>query len=312
MKVLVLGASGQVGSHLRQLLPDATFRGRDTADFTDPEALERRVLADAPAIIVNAAAYTAVDRAESEPELAWRVNADGPAALARAARQLDAALLHFSTDYVFDGTSSRAYVETDAMRPQNVYGRTKLAGELAIASLWPKHWILRTSWVFSQHGNNFVKTMLRLARERETLRVVDDQHGSPTYAGDLARLTAGVIEQQCARARLPFGLYHVSGGAPTTWCRFAREVVERAHSIGLIDRRPAVEAITTAEYPTPATRPARSLLAMKPELVRGTGVTPDWESGLDAVLAALARAQSESSVPSRSSSSQNSSNSALS
>ncbi len=180
MTFLVLGRTGQLASHLQITSPDAWFWDRATADLSDVANLEEKLVAAAPAAIVNAAAYTAVDRAETEPDLAWRINAEAPAAMARAARRLDVPLIHVSTDYVFDGASGSPYVETDGTRPPSVYGRSKLGGELAVATLCAKHWILRTSWVFSEHGHNFPKTMLRLARERTELRVVDDQHGRPT------------------------------------------------------------------------------------------------------------------------------------
>lgn len=287
MTVLVLGSTGQVGRHLRDLLPNATFWGRDAADFADPTELEERVRRLSPTAIVNAAAYTAVDRAETEPQLAWRVNAEGPATLARAARSLDVPLVHISTDYVFDGEQTQPYRETDPTYPINVYGRTKLAGELAVASLWPKHWIFRASWLFSPYGANFVKTMVRLAAERDALRVIDDQHGRPTYAGDLARIIVAVVMERDPRNVLPFGLYHLGGGDPTTWHGFAIDILKRAHAIGLIDRMPSIEPIATAGYPTPARRPRYSVLAMNPEVVRVVGSTPDWHLGLEATFKAL-------------------------
>ena len=289
MSVLVLGANGQVGCHLQallqELLPSATFWDRARMDLADADRLEQAVLALRPSAILNAAAYTAVDRAETEAALAWRVNAEAPAALARAASRLDVPLVHISTDYVFDGTAARAYRATDAVAPINVYGRTKLAGELAVASLCQRYWILRTSWVFSEHGANFVKTMLRLARERDTLTVVDDQHGCPTYAGDLAAIMIALVTRP--EMTLPYGLYHVAGGEPTSWHRFAERIVAQAHALGLLERAPRVLPIGTRDYPTPARRPMNSVLAADPALRLATGIQPDWQAGLDRMLAHL-------------------------
>jgi dTDP-4-dehydrorhamnose reductase len=285
MRVLVLGATGQVGYHLRLLLPSAIFWDRARIDLAHADPLEQAVLALRPSAILNAAAYTAVDRAETEAALAWRVNAEAPAALARAARQLDVPLVHLSTDYVFDGAAASAYRETDAVAPINVYGRTKLAGELAVASLCQRYWMLRTSWVFSEHGANFVKTMLRLARERDTLTVVDDQHGCPTYAGDLAAIMIALVNKP--GIALPYGLYHVAGGVPTTWRRFAERIVVRAQAAGLLKQVPRVLPISTHDYPTPARRPMNSILAAAPALQQATGVNPDWQAGLDRMLSRL-------------------------
>ena len=188
MTVLVLGFSGQLATHLRELLPDADYWGKDTLDLRQPTKARAAIEAHQPSLIVNAAAYTAVDKAESERDAAWGLNAEAPAMLARAAAALDVPLIHISTDYVFDGTKEGEYEVGDACNPISTYGESKLAGELAVRSLCPRSWILRTSWVFSEFGLNFVKTILRLARERDELRVVSDQVGRPTYAGDLAAL----------------------------------------------------------------------------------------------------------------------------
>jgi dTDP-4-dehydrorhamnose reductase len=286
MTVLVLGANGQVGTHLRDCLPDAVFWTRDKADLSRPTQLEDAVLAQKPSVIVNAAAYTAVDRAEEETDLAWTVNAEAPAALARAARELGAILVHFSTDYVFDGTKAGPYLDTEPTRPQSAYGATKLAGELAVATLCPTHWIFRTSWVFSEHGGNFVKTMLRLGVERDELGVVDDQTGRPTYAGHIASAVAEVIGTGKGQA-LPWGIYHLTGGKPVSWCTFAREIFRRAGDRGLMSSRPSVKAITTDDYPTPAKRPANSVLQPSAALREQLSTLPDWEAGLDTVLAMI-------------------------
>ena len=306
MSIVVLGCHGQLARHLAACFagtaPEAMFWGRETVDLaepTAPAALEAALLEAAPRAIINAAAYTAVDQAESDPETAWRINAEAPAAAARAASRLGAALVHVSTDYVFDGLAAEPYAEDAPTRPLGVYGATKLAGELAVRSLCPQHWILRTSWVFSEHGHNFMKTMLRLARERSTLRVVDDQHGRPTYAGHLAELIAALAAGLTAPqdpagdrpglpATLPFGTWHATGGEITTWRGFAARIFAAAVDAGLLDAAPEVIGITTAEYPTPALRPARAVLAPSREITALEQAPDfDWHAGLAAALAAL-------------------------
>jgi len=286
MTALVLGASGQLASHLRALLPEARCCGRDTLDLADPMRAEAAIEAMRPSVIVNAAAYTAVDKAESEPELAWRINAEGAAAAARAAATLGIPLLHVSTDYVFDGRKASEYVEDDAPNPLSVYGSTKLAGELAARLLCERSWILRASWVFSEHGTNFVKTMLRLAAERHELNVVADQRGRPTYAGHLAALITEIVRRRGTEHSLPFGTYHAVGGPIVSWCEFADAIVAQAFARGLIASRVPVRPITTADYPTPARRPANG--ALKPSAVlEPMGVAMDWRNGLTATLTAL-------------------------
>ncbi|HEX7236584.1 MAG TPA: dTDP-4-dehydrorhamnose reductase [Gammaproteobacteria bacterium] len=287
MTVLVLGSSGQLATHLRELLPDATFCGRTTLDLGEPARVAAAIEALRPSAIVNAAGYTAVDKAESEPALAWRVNAESVAAAALAAAALDVPLVHVSTDYVFDGRKTSPYVEGDPTNPLSVYGATKLAGELAARALCKKSWILRVSWVFSEHGANFVKTMLRLAATRDELRVVADQRGRPTYAGDLATVIAELVRRAASDARLPFGTYHAVGGQAVSWHEFAERIVEQAFTRGMIAKRVPVRAITTEEYPTPARRPANSVLEPSRELERTLGVAIDWSAGLATALAAL-------------------------
>jgi dTDP-4-dehydrorhamnose reductase len=282
MTVFVLGSSGQLAQHLRELLPAAVFWNRAEADLSAPEALERKVLQAQPTFLINAAAYTAVDRAESEPNLAWRVNADAPAALARASAELDIPLVQVSTDYVFDGRSDRGYLESDCVGPLGAYGASKLGGELAVRTIHRKHWILRTSWVFSHHGANFVKTMLRLAKDRDELKVVADQRGRPTHAGDLAAAIAALVRDPAGAA---FGTHHATGGRIVSWHEFATEIISRAHQIGLIAKTPAIRPIPTSEYPTPARRPLNSVLTPSPELARLARF--DWEPALDQTLAKL-------------------------
>lgn len=288
MSALVLGSRGQLAQHLREVLQDAQFWGRRERSLEDPDAVEAAILKAAPSIIVNAAAYTAVDKAEEEPAAAWRVNADGAAAAARAAAALGVAIIHVSTDYVFDGSSDRPYRDTDATRPINVYGRTKLAGELAVTSLCPRHWILRTSWVFSELEGNFVTTMLRLANERATLRVVADQRGSPTYAGDLARVIATLAAGQ-TRQPVQWGIHHLSGGKATSWHEFAERIIAEGYAAGLIEQRPRVDAVVTTDYPTLARRPMSSVLESSDALTRALEVQPDWDAGLGEVMGRLRR-----------------------
>jgi dTDP-4-dehydrorhamnose reductase len=284
MSILVLGASGQLASHLRELLPSADFWGRDRLDLRNVDAVEPAIRALGPSCIVNAAAYTAVDRAESERDAAFAINAEAPAAVARAATRLGAPLVHISTDYVFDGTKSGEYTVEDACRPIGIYGESKLAGERAVRALSPRSFVLRTSWVFSEYGANFVKTMLRLAREKEELRVVADQFGRPTYAGDLARLVAQIAQVSGAEPRLPYGTYHAVGGRAVSWYEFAQAVVESAARQGRLPRVPRVTAIPTSGYPTPAKRPANSVLAPSPELRASFDVVFDWAKGLDRTI----------------------------
>lgn len=290
MTVLVLGSSGQIATHLRELEPQATFWGRQTLDISDTERLEQAIVAAAPSVVINAAAYTAVDRAEAEPAAAWRLNAEAAAAAARGAARLGAALVHFSTDYVFDGAAAQPYGASASPRPLSAYGRTKLAGELATATLCRHHYILRTSWVFSEHGANFVRTMLRLVAQNDTLRIVADQIGRPTYAGDLARLALSIVRDHAGAQVLSPGTYHAVGGPIVSWHGFAQRIFARAHELGMLDRVPQVVPIETKDYPTPAQRPLRAVLEPSPELATILEVAIDWEAGLDRALAKLAEA----------------------
>lgn len=287
MKILVMGSNGQLAMHLQERWPQATFWGRREADLANPADLERRIRDLGPEAIVNAAAYTAVDKGESEPELAWRVNAEAPAAMARAAAALDIPLVQVSTDYVFDGRKTEPYVETDPVAPVNVYGRTKLGSELAVATLCQRHWILRTSWVFSEYGHNFVKTILRLARERERLTVVADQIGRPTYAGHLAA-TIDMLMGPRGTA-VPYGVLHACGGSVVSWFDFATEIVARGATLGLIEKRPSIEPIDSTAYPTAATRPKNSVLRPTETVTGSAAELMDWAKGLDVCLVRLGR-----------------------
>jgi dTDP-4-dehydrorhamnose reductase len=286
MSIVVFGSSGQLATHLREFLPQARFLSRVEVDLTDAPAVQKALLDARPSFVINAAAYTAVDRAETEQPLAWAVNAAAPAAMATAAAKLDVPLVHISTDYVFGGHSDAPWRAHDPVNPASIYARTKLAGELAVSTLCARYWTLRTSWVFSEHGVNFVKTMLRLAAQRPELRVVDDQRGRPTYARDLARLIAKLATSAGPLDVLPYGVHHATGGPAVSWREFADSIVETGYRFGLLARKVPVIGISTAEYPTPARRPANSVLepAALPE-----GITFDWQAGLERVMDNLKR-----------------------
>jgi len=282
VRVLIIGKTGQVGQELSRLQWPAQFDvtqlGRTECDLSDIESIARVVEANNPDIVINAAAYTAVDRAESEPDLAMLVNGRAPGELARACARTGATLIHLSTDYVFDGAKQSAYVEDDPVGPLSVYGRTKEAGEAPIRAEHDKHIILRTSWVFSAHGVNFVNTMLRLAATQPELRVVSDQTGAPTSARDIAAAIA-VIANAVAEGRGAWGTFHFTSAEPTSWFGFAEAIVAGAPS------RPKVTPIPTAEYPTPARRPTNSVLDCT-RIARAYGIAqPSWRAALADVLA---------------------------
>lgn len=285
-RILVTGADGQLGFCLRRVLAplgEVTATARAQLDLADTGAIEAFVDALRPAWIVNAGAYTAVDRAEQEPALASAVNADAPGALARAAAACGAGLIHYSTDYVFDGAQSGPYLEDDRHAPRSVYGRTKLAGERAVAASGASFAILRTSWVFAPRGKNFLLTMLRLARERPALRVVADQFGAPTSAPLIAAATAALVARCGAPARLPGEIYHLSCAGRVSWHGFAERIVELGAARGLCPRVP-VEPITTADYPTAAQRPHHSVLG-NDKLAAAFGLRlPSWEQALELCL----------------------------
>jgi len=289
IRVLQFGTSGQVATELRRQAPAHDLHllalSRADADLTDPEACAAAVETARPDLVVIAAAYTAVDLAERERHAAIRVNAESPAAIATAAGQNGAAVVHFSTDYVFDGTKAGAYVEDDETRPASVYGDSKLQGERAVWVGTPRSVILRTSWVVSAHGRNFVKTMLRLADEGRPIRVVDDQWGRPTSAADLAGFVlANAGRLVAAESGDPiFGLTHFANAGETTW----RRVAEATFDLALGAEAPNVEPITTADYPTPAKRPARSVLDTQ-RLETLFGYTPrPWRTALADIVADL-------------------------
>jgi dTDP-4-dehydrorhamnose reductase len=277
LRILLTGATGQVGWELRRTLAplgEVKFFDRFGLDLADTPPLVATVRALQPEVIVNAAAYTAVDKAESERDLAFAVNATAPRVLAEEAKRIGALLVHYSTDYVFDGEKDSPYVEDDPTHPLSVYGESKLAGEQAIERSGCRHLTLRTSWVYGPRGRNFYLTMLRLAKERPELKVVDDQVGAPTSSLEIARATAALL------AKGAHGLYHMSAAGETTWCGFARAILKRA---GIAT---PVAAIRTEDYPTPAKRPRNSRLDCS-KLRRETGVAlAGWEEALDEVAAA--------------------------
>lgn len=287
MRVLITGAQGQVGHELMRLAPEGMqLSGLSSAqlDITNAAQVAAVVERFQPELIINAAAYTAVDNAESEPERAYAVNRDGVACLARAG----VPLLHISTDYVFTGDGAEPYLESDATGPAGVYGASKLAGEVALAEVNPRHIILRTSWVFGAYGHNFVKTMLRLGRERDELAVVADQLGCPTSAASIAQALWSLALHYRDQGGLQWGTYHYAGTPACSWHGFAQEIFRQAHDLGLLTSEPLVRAIITADYPTPARRPAFSVLDCS-KLHQTHGIAPvDWRDVLEEVLRELA------------------------
>lgn len=287
MKVLITGKNGQVGSCLVSQLTDIPSidflaLGREELDITNADQVNEVVNKYQPTVIINAAAYTAVDKAESEVELANAINNIGPKNLAKAASSVNAVILHISTDYVFAGNKHGLYTENDEVNPQGVYGQTKLAGEQSVAQECAEHIILRTAWVFSEYGNNFVKTMLRLAQTRDTLGVVGDQYGGPTYAGDIANALIN-IAQQLQQGDDKFGVYNYSGYPHVSWQEFATEIFAKALSQQVIETPITVNAISTSEYPTPAKRPANSKLDCS-KITTNFSVQPsDWKAALNTI-----------------------------
>jgi|HubBroStandDraft_6_1064221.scaffolds.fasta_scaffold16418_3 dTDP-4-dehydrorhamnose reductase len=304
--ILLIGTNGQVGRELNSRLPriaEVTPLDRQRLDLTQPEEIRRAIRALHPAFIVNAAAYTTVDKAESEESLARAINAEAPAVMAEEVKKIGASLIHFSTDYVFDGSKISPYVEDDPPNPQNVYGRTKLEGERAIQASGAAHLIFRTAWVYATEGRNFLLTILRLATQREELRIVRDQIGAPTLSSEIAAATTNILAQVRDNERRSFsladlsGIYHMTAGGETSWYDFATSILEEAaassaaspwfaaatSSLPLIARR--VIPIATKEYPTPARRPAYSVLS-NARLNRTFSLQlPDWRKQLHSVFA---------------------------
>lgn len=288
MRVLITGCKGQVGYCLTERLKDKVdilALDYEGLDITDEQAVNKTVSDFKPDYIINAAAHTAVDRAEVEIELSNAINRDGPRYLAEAAQQVNAVILHISTDYVFDGEGEKPYLESDQTAPQGVYGQSKLAGELAVAQSCPKHLILRTAWVFGEHGNNFVKTMLRLAQTRDNLSIVGDQFGGPTYAGDIADALIAMIEYIEKGHTPKWGTYHFSGMPYVSWYDFAAKIFQLAESKGVLNKQPLLSSIPTSAYPTQTKRPANSRLDCR-NIENNFGIKPsDWCSALENIQA---------------------------
>ncbi|CAI8753635.1 dTDP-4-dehydrorhamnose reductase [Pseudomonas sp. IT-P171] len=289
MRILISGQHGQVSSELQKrltVLGELVVPGRDQLDLAQPEQIRQQVRRVRPDLIINAAAYTAVDKAESEKAAAFSVNAEAPGILAEEAAALGIPLIHYSTDYVFDGSKTAPYNEADEPHPLGVYGQSKLAGEHAITAAQGKHLILRTSWVYSTHGRNFLLTMQRLLQEKPELRIVADQIGAPTWAGTIANSTLALIERWQAGETGAWGTYHLTAQGQTSWFGFAQAIGEALREQG----KPCANLlpITTSDYPTPASRPLNSRLDCS-RLQREWGVSqPDWQTALRECLAGQA------------------------
>lgn len=288
MRVLLTGCNGQVGCCLKKKLSnraDVTLLALDRheLDIANPKAVKATVEEFQPNIVINAAAYTAVDKAEEEIELAYAINRDGPKFLAEASKEVGAAILHISTDYVFEGNKEGEYQETDMTNPQGVYGASKLAGEIEVAKAYDKHIILRTAWVFGELGNNFVKTMLRLGATRNALSIVGDQFGGPTYAGDIADALIHIATKITAGEDIEYGIYHYSGLPHVSWYEFAEAIFDTAMETDTITQKPSLSNITTLQYPTLAKRPNNSRLSTKKISNEFSIVASDWRAALNQI-----------------------------
>ena len=286
LKILISGKTGQVAVELQKHLAglgELIVLGRDVLDLSQPDQIRAQVRAHKPDLLIIAAAHTAVDQAENEPELAFAINASAPGVFAEEAAALGIPLIHYSTDYVFDGRKPAPYTEDDATNPLGVYGKSKLAGELAIAASGAQHLILRTSWVYSTHGKNFLLTMQRLLQERSELRVVADQIGAPTWAGTIAQSTRALIERWQSGDAAAWGTYHLTASGETSWFGFTQAIAGHLTAQGKACA--TLEPIPASAYPTPAARPQNSRLDCS-KLAREWGVTqPDWEAALSECVA---------------------------
>jgi dTDP-4-dehydrorhamnose reductase len=288
VKVLITGSHGQVGHCLVEQLSkrsdvEVFAYDKEQLDITNEANVQAAILELKPNVIINAAAHTAVDKAEADMEMSYAINRDGPLYLAKAAQTLDALMLHISTDYVFDGDNSEPYVETDTPNPKGVYGQSKLAGEQAVMSHCDRFAILRTAWVFGEHGNNFVKTMLRLGKERSELGVIGDQYGGPTYAGDIANALVVIMDKFSIEE--PSGVYHYAGEPHVSWYQFAQTIFVAAEKHGVMKQIPNVAEIKTDQYPLPAPRPTNSRLNCS-KIQDVFGVAPsDWQAALNNIIA---------------------------
>jgi dTDP-4-dehydrorhamnose reductase len=286
MKVLITGANGQVGWELVKQVEsrgvDFCAFNRTELDISNTHAVERAIAINKPDIVINAAAYTEVDKAEEESELAYAVNRDGVANLAKACKAAQIPIIHISTDYVFDGTKDGAYTENDVTNPLGIYGKSKLAGEQALQEIWPYHIILRTSWVFSSHGNNFVKTMLRLAKEREELSVVADQYACPTSAQAISEAILHSAPQLIASTQKS-GTYHFCQPEPTNWHEFSQAIISTAKEFTRLNVK-AIQKITTDQFPTKAKRPTNSVMSAEKFIETFQFEIPTWNMALRQVL----------------------------
>jgi dTDP-4-dehydrorhamnose reductase len=283
MRILITGKNGQVGTELSRLYQsrsDVFLTGRDECDLSSEQSIRDTVRRVKPTVVINAGAYTAVDQAEKERDLCFAINAHAPRVLAQETDRLGALLIHYSTDYVFNGEKAEPYLESDSIHPVNVYGESKAAGEAAIAQAATRYLVLRTSWVYGAHGKNFLRTMLRLGAERPELRIVDDQFGAPTSAAAIAAATARLVEQP--QAGVP-GLYHMTAAGSTSWCGFARAIFDA----GVFSTQPRVQPIASADYPTPARRPANSVLSNDKFADTFGFRLPAWQQQLNEVLAGM-------------------------
>ncbi|CAH7133989.1 dTDP-4-dehydrorhamnose reductase [Vibrio chagasii] len=290
MRVLITGCHGQVGTCLTAQLNHSKNTtvlalDREHLDITKQDSVNAVISEFQPTIIINAAAHTAVDKAEEEIDLSYAINRDGPKYLAQAAQSVGAAILHISTDYVFEGNKAGEYVETDATNPQGVYGESKLAGEIAVAEACEKHIILRTAWVFGDKGNNFVKTMLRLSENRDALSIVGDQFGGPTYAGDIANVLIQIAKRITQGDTVEYGVYHYSGLPHVSWFDFADAIFDVAVEQGVLANKPSLTSITTDQYPTPAKRPSNSRLSTEKIKLGFSVKASDWKAALNNIQA---------------------------
>lgn len=287
-QILVTGSEGQVGTEVKRLAVQKSINlittTKDDLDITQLNDVEDYINKYEPELIINAAAYTAVDKAEEEINLAFSVNRDGPANLAEVCDYAGIPLVHISTDYVFDGMKESPYLETDTTNPKSVYAKSKLEGEEAVQTTIQQHIILRTSWVFSSSGHNFPKTMLRLANERDTLNIVYDQFGGPTWAGDIARVLLDIATNYMQNQYINWGVYQYTGAPVTNWFEFAKIIFEQAKQQGMLKQSPELNPITSDDYPTAAMRPINSVLdCQKIHKAFNVG-QPDWRIGLNKVL----------------------------
>lgn len=291
MKILVTGANGQVGAELVKRGKEGTSSqnivvvalSRSDLDISNYSDVDTTLCSIKPDVVINAAAYTAVDKAEEESEQAYNINRDGPANLASTCKKLNIPLIHISTDYVFDGHKKTPYEESDQPNPSGVYGKSKFAGERAIADILTQYYIVRVAWVFGASGNNFVKTMLRLGKEKDEIGVVADQRGGPTWARDIAKLLLA-LASRCQHEPIPWGIYHYTGDPVTTWFDFANDIFDTAIALRLLDKKPRITAISSEQYPTLAKRPSNSVLCCN-KLKQAMIITqPNWQQGLQTVL----------------------------